>query len=78
MDRTEQRILELIDAKKDEIIAFGRDIFHHAELGYKEHRTAAKFNGVLHSLGLEVEENLAITGAKGYLRAKGRPALPWR
>ena len=43
MDRIEEKICQIIDSKKDEIMAFGRDIFCHAELGYKEHRTSQKF-----------------------------------
>ena len=33
MDKLEQRICQLIDEKQEEIIAFGRDIWKHAELG---------------------------------------------
>ena len=36
MDAIEQKILQVIDAHAEEIKAFGRDIFHHAELGYQE------------------------------------------
>ena len=70
MDAIEKKIIEAIDANRDKIIAFGRDIWHHAELGYREFRTSEKFNELLKSLGMEVEENLAITGAKGYLKPK--------
>lgn len=70
MDKLEQKICDLIDSKKDEIIAFGRDIWTHAELGYREFRTAEKFTGVLKGLGIETVEGLAITGAKGYLKGK--------
>lgn len=67
MDRTETKIIELIDKNRDFIIEFGRDIFHHAELGYKEFRTSARFKGVLKDHLEKVEDNLAITGVKGYL-----------
>ena len=40
MDRMEQKILERIDQNREKIIAFARDIYDHAELGYKEYRTA--------------------------------------
>lgn len=70
MDKLEQKICDIIDSKKDEIIAFGRDIWTHAELGYREFRTAEKFTGVLKGLGVETVEGLAITGAKGYLKGK--------
>ena len=70
MDRLEQKICDIIDSKKDEIIAFGRDIWTHAELGYREFRTAGKFTDVLKSLGIETVEGLAVTGAKGYLKGK--------
>ena len=70
MDKIEQRICQLIDEKRDEIIAFGRDIWKHAELGYREFRTAGKFVEVVKGLGLEVEEGLAVTGVKAYLKGK--------
>ncbi|MEA4921579.1 MAG: amidohydrolase [Clostridiaceae bacterium] len=70
MDKLEQKICDIIDSKKDEIIAFGRDIWTHAELGYREFRTAGKFTDALKSLGIETVEGLAVTGAKGYLKGK--------
>lgn len=70
MDATEERIIDIIDKNRDTIIEFGRDIFNHAELGYKEFRTSKKFSDFLRKLDLEVKENLAITGVKGYLHGK--------
>lgn len=67
MDAVEQKIIDLIDSHRDEILEFARDIYTHAELGYKEFRTAAKFTDFAKKLGLRVQENLAITGAKAYL-----------
>ena len=67
MDETEKRILKIIDSKREEIIAFARDIYDHAELGYKEFKTAAKFERVLQEHGLKYEKGLAVTGVKGYL-----------
>ena len=71
MDSIERRICRLIDEHSEEIIAFGKDIWHHAELGFMEHRTAGKFAEKLKSLGLETEEGLAVTGVKAYLKGKG-------
>ena len=34
LDETEKRIVDLIEANRDEIIAFARDMYTHAELGY--------------------------------------------
>ena len=70
MDRIEKRICEIIDAHAEEIIAFGDDIWHHAELGFKEFRTASKFAEKLKTLGLETEEGLAVTGVKAYLKGR--------
>ena len=42
MDETEKLIIKAIDEHRDEIIEFARDIYSHAELGYKEFRTAEK------------------------------------
>ncbi len=70
MERIQQRIIELIDANKKEIINFARDIYDHGELGYKEFKTSAKFAAFLNKQKLKVQEGLAITGVKGYLNEK--------
>ena len=67
LDKTEQKIVDIIDAHRDEIIAFAKDIYTHAELGYKEFRTAEKFASFMKDLGLETKEGLAVTGVKAYL-----------
>ena len=67
LDKTEQKIVDVIDAHRDEIIAFAKDIYTHAELGYKEFRTAEKFASFMKNLGLETKEGLAVTGVKAYL-----------
>ena len=67
MDKIEEKIIKIIDDNKEKLIAFARDIYTHAELGYKEFRTASKFSDELKALGLETKEGLAVTGVKGYL-----------
>lgn len=67
MNTTEKRIEELIEKNRDRIIEFGRDIFSHAELGYKEFHTSEKFKDILSEHLDRVDEGLAITGVKGYL-----------
>lgn len=76
LDAMEKRIVDIIDAKQDEIIAFGRDIFSHAELGYKEVRTSGRFVEEMKKLGLDSETGLAITGVKSYLKEKGSTGGP--
>ena len=69
MDQVEKRIIELIDKHKDEIIEFARDIYAHAELGYKEYRTSQKFTDILKTLPVSrIDTGFAITGVKGYLK----------
>lgn len=68
MDAIEQKIIHIIDSNKEKIIDFGRDIYFNAELGYKEFRTSKKFADFLKTLNLDVQENLAITGVKAYLK----------
>lgn len=72
MDQLEQKILDIIDRNREDIIAFGRDIYEHAELGFKEYRTAGKFAEVMQRLGLQTQEGLALTGVKGYLQPEAR------
>lgn len=69
VDETERLILHVIDARRDEIVAFARDIYAHGELGYKETRTSEKLAGYMTALGLSVERGLALTGVKGVLNA---------
>ena len=68
MDQIEKKICALIDAHRDELIAFGQDIWNHAELGFQEYRTAAKFAEKMKGLGLRTQEHLAVTGVKSYLK----------
>ena len=70
MDAIEKKILTAVDRNSERIKAFARDIYSHAELGYKEVRTSARFARVLRDLGLTVQEHLAITGVKGYLKGE--------
>lgn len=67
MDAVQKKIIETIDARANDIIAFADDIFHHAELGFREHRTAKRFSSALRDLGLATEENIAVTGVKSRL-----------
>ncbi len=72
MDSVEEKIVQIIEAHGEEIVNFGRDIFLHAELGYKEYRTSEKFKGWLSGRVEEIQENLALTGCKGYLNREKR------
>ena len=67
MDRTEEKIIRIIEENRDRIIAFGDDIYRHAELGYKEVRTARKFREFIGPLTGNYTEGLAVTGAKAYI-----------
>lgn len=58
MDAVEKKIIDLIDSHRDEIIDFARDIYRHAELGYKEFETSRKFAEFSRKLGLTVKEGL--------------------
>lgn len=67
MDNIEKLICNIIDEHQEEIIAFGKDIWSHAELGFKEYRTAEKFAAAMKAIGLKTEEGIAVTGVKSYL-----------
>ena len=51
------------------LIAFRRDVHAHPELGFVEHRTAARIAGELRAIGLDVHEGIGGTGLVGVLRA---------
>ncbi len=64
MDSIEQKILQIIDAHRDALQAMADDLFHHAEQGYHEYRTASIVSDYLKKLGLSVQEGLAATGVR--------------
>ncbi len=74
VDRTSVKsaISAALDRVQGELAAFGDDVFSHAELGFREERTAARVAEQLRTCGLEVQEGLALTGVKARLRG-GRP-----
>src|SRR5215211_4022679 len=71
-DELKRAAIAEIDRARDELFEFGDDIFHHAELGFKEHRTAGKVAERFRDLGLEYREGLALTGVKA-IAAGGKP-----
>ena len=78
MDQTEKLIIDIIDQHRDEIIEFARDIYTHAELGYKEFRTSQKFVNKMKELGLHTETGFAITGVKAYLNEEKKESCTFR
>ncbi|KAB1197085.1 MULTISPECIES: amidohydrolase [Haloferax] len=58
------RVCDAIDARADDIVAFAKDVQSEPELGYKEVETTKKVVSLFESLDLDVETELAITGAR--------------
>ena len=74
MDAIEQKILTAIDARRDALLYFARDIAAHAEPGFYETRTAGRVSEMLRSFGLPVETGLCRTGVRGVLQGTGGAA----
>ena len=65
-----------LDRARDELTRFGEDIFDHAELGFREARTATLVADRLRGLGLAPQAGLALTGVKARLKgAKPGPTV---
>ena len=56
--------LDEIDKNKDLIIKLGRDIYENPELSYREFKATNMVINTLKDLGLNVEENIAVTGCR--------------
>jgi metal-dependent amidase/aminoacylase/carboxypeptidase family protein len=69
VDRTEMKrqVCEAIDRQRERIIGLGRAIRDTPELGFREERTAATVAESFRSLGVPVQERLALTGVKAML-----------
>jgi amidohydrolase len=63
-----ERLAEVLDRNRDPLIGFGQDVFGHAELGFREERTATLVADHLRRLQFEPEEGLALTGVKARLK----------
>jgi amidohydrolase len=64
-----QRVRESIDDHSDDIISLAESVHAEPELGYKETKTTEKVTAEFEALGLDVETELAVTGARA--RAEG-------
>ena len=62
-----RKVFDIIDSRKDEIIAIGDDVFAHPEMGFKENRTTFLVRHYFEGLGLTCVGNLAITGCKAMI-----------
>lgn len=69
-----QRVCDVIDSHREEIIEIGEAVWRKPELGYKEVATARLVVGVFGNLGLEYEEGVGVTGV--IARVPGRSARP--
>jgi metal-dependent amidase/aminoacylase/carboxypeptidase family protein len=68
------KICQMIEDNKADIIEAGEKIYAKPELGYKETYATAVMAEAFEKLGLEVEENIAVTGCRA--RAKNEKAGP--
>lgn len=74
MNRQElkNKIIAAIDDNRDLIIKVGKEIYSTPEMGYKEVESTKTTSRFLKELGLEVEENIAVTGCRARLNADSK------
>lgn len=72
INELKQRVIKAIDDNRDTILKAGREIYSTPEFGYKEFKSTATAVDFLKNLGLDVEENIAVTGCKAVLEG-GKP-----
>jgi len=75
MDRIEKRIIDIIDKNRDKLLAFAEEGYRTAEPSFEEFKTSARVSDFFKSLGLEVRENIAITGVEAQVGSKNGPCL---
>ncbi|GAA0250284.1 amidohydrolase [Haladaptatus pallidirubidus] len=59
-----EAVCTAIDDHRDDIIELAKAVEEEPELGYKEHATTDKVTAAFETMGLEIERDLAITGAR--------------
>ncbi|MDD4098347.1 MAG: amidohydrolase [Lentisphaeria bacterium] len=67
IDTVKAAVLKAIDARRDDILALGEFFWKNPEAGFREYKTSAKAVATLRSLGLSVQEKLALTGFRADL-----------
>ncbi len=78
MDKQQLKTMacEAIDKHAQNLHDFTLDVYKNPELGFKEFETTKKTSAFLRKLGLEVEENIAITGCRANTGKKeGQPNI---
>jgi len=60
-----EKIINVINQNRDEIINCGRYILNNPEMGYKEFKTSKRVQEEFEKLGIPYKADLAITGVKG-------------
>ena len=70
-DDLRRRVYEAIDRRAEEIVGLGERIASHAEMGFKEVKTARLVRETLQGLGLEPRTGLAMTGVRADARGRG-------
>ena len=75
---TPNELLERARAIHEQIRAWRREIHRFPELTFTEHRTAGLVNGVLGSMGIETETEIAKTGVVGHVRGGSGPVVGLR
>lgn len=73
MDKNQlkEKVCQTIDEAETALADYTQSVLKEPELGYKEFKTAKKTADLFRTLGLEVEEGLAITGVKATLYGSG-------
>lgn len=72
-EELKQSSIKAIDENKEKIFALKETIYRNPEFGYKEFKTTETVvNFMKTELGLSVEENIAVTGAKAKIQGKSK------
>ena len=71
-EQLKQRAVDFIESRKEELIAIGRTLYAMPEPGFREYRTSAYVKNLLSSLGLDVQDGLALTGLKAVAKGKSQ------
>ena len=72
INELKERIIKAIDDNKNLIVKASREIYSTPEFGYKEFKSTEITVKFLKDLGLEVEENIAVTGCRAFMKG-GKP-----
>lgn len=70
VQKLKTRLCKAVDARREQIIQLGREIFSNPELGYREEKTSKLVQKNFEQLGIDYRSGIAVTGVRAEIKGR--------